>query len=197
MAAAPDAHESLRERARRALMDNPDPELLLTAVPPNPGTQAAFLAAQGVQAPQVSAQATMGAQAAQAAYQATQAPQASQAARAPQAPQAAEAAAEPSSTAGHIADRLQAIAMVRELEPRRACYADRVKELSRSLTNLPEHSVHFRTVLDRLREAHGEWQVLEEQLQAAQYVIRSTQWLVDLLADPYTGSREVATGEGQ
>lgn len=158
MAAAPEAHESLRERARRALMDNPDPELLLAAVPPNPGSQAATPAAQASQAPPTF---------------------------------------DPPSNAGHIANRLQAIAMVRELEPRRACYADRVRELSRSLTHLPEHSVHFRTVLDRLREAHGEWQVLEEQLQAAQYVIRSTQWLVDLLADPYTGSREVAGGEGR
>jgi len=185
MAAAPDAHESLRERARRALMDNPDPELLLTAVPPTPGAQAAFQAAQGAQAPQAAGQAAQVAQAAQIAYQSTS--QGSQAAQ----------VAEPTPAASHIADRLQAIAMVRELEPRRACYADRVKELSRSLTNLPEHSVHFRTVLDRLREAHGEWQVLEEQLQAAQYVIRSTQWLVDLLADPYTGSREVAEGVSQ
>lgn len=195
MAAAPDAHESLRERARRALMDNPDPELLLAAVPPNPGSQAAIFAAQGAQAPQAAHQAAQGAQAAQAAFQATQGAQPAEGA--PFALGTPAPAIEPSSSEGHIASRLRAIAMVRELEPRRACYADRVRELSRSLTHLPEHSVHFRTVLDRLREAHGEWQVLEEQLQAAQYIIRSTQWLVDLLADPYIGSREVAAGEGQ
>ncbi|HYF94718.1 MAG TPA: hypothetical protein VD969_21095 [Symbiobacteriaceae bacterium] len=142
MAAAQEGPESLRERARRALLDNPDPALPVVT---HPG---------------------------------------------------AALAAEPSSTSEQLEQRLKAIQLVRDLEPRRACYADRVKELSRSLTQLPDHSVHFRTVLDRLREAHSEWQVLEEKLQAAHYVIRSTQWLVDLLADPFGSDREVAGSEG-
>ncbi|HWI61270.1 MAG TPA: hypothetical protein VNT75_05520 [Symbiobacteriaceae bacterium] len=141
MAAAQEGPESLRERARRALLDNPDP----------------VMPAMAHQHP----------------------------------------AAAPSPTTEQIEARLRAIALVRDLEPRRSCYADRVKDLSRSLTQLPEHSVHFRTVLDRLREAHAEWQVLEEQIQSAQYIIRSTQWLVALLADPMLPDEEVAPGDSQ
>lgn len=143
MAAAQEGADSLRERARRALLDNPEPIM------------------------------------------------------APVGQHHAHPAPEPSGTTEQIEQRLRAIQLVRELEPRRACCIDRVKELSRSLTQLPEHSIHFRTVLDRLREAHAEWQVLEEKLQAAQYVIRSTQWLVELLSDPFIPEREVASGEGQ
>lgn len=144
MAAAQEGSESLRERARRALLDNPDPVMVAVA------QNAAIPASEST-----------------------------------------------STTTEQIEQRLRAISLVREMEPRRACYADRVRDLSHSLTQLPDHSVHFRTVLDRLREAHAEWQVLEEKLQAAHYIIRSTQWLVDLLADPNIRSREVAVGESQ
>lgn len=143
MASAQEAQESLRERARRALMDNPDHE---------PPTSPPPLAVP---------------------------------------PSRAEARAEwegdPGSAAEQIDLRLRAIRMVREHEPRRACYAERVKDLSQSLLHLPGDSIHYRSVLEKLQEAHGEWLALEEKLWAATYIIRSTQWLVDLLADPATG----------
>ena len=140
MAAAQEAHESLRERARRVLMDNPEHETLAAVT----------------------------------------------------APTRPEATTEPEATgtADEIGERLQAIRLVRELEPKRACYADRVRDLSRTLLQLPGDSVHYRTVLQRLQEAHEEWQTLEEKIWAANYIIRSTQWLVELLADPGIHGKE-------
>jgi hypothetical protein len=116
----------------------------------------------------------------------------------PVSPAGPDPAMDPQSTAEQIQQRLQAIRLMRELEPKRACYADRVRDLSRQLTQLPGDSVHYRAVLDKLRDAHSEWQALEEKLWAAQYVLRSTQWLVDLLADPQESLREEAkAGESQ
>lgn len=87
--------------------------------------------------------------------------------------------------------RLRAIRLVRDMEPKRACYNERVRALSHNLVEVPGDSVHYRNVLDKLREAHQEWLNLEEMLWAANYVIRSTQWLVDLLADPGAGPAEL------
>ena len=132
--AAAQEHESLRERARRALLDNPEQEH--SAVPP---------AAQ---------------------------------------PVAQASPAEADGPSDQIELRLRAIRLVRDQEPKRACYAERVRDLSRALMQLPGDSVHYRAVLEKLQEAHAEWLALEEKLWAANYTIRSTQWLVDLLADP-------------
>lgn len=142
MAAAPEAHESLRERARRVLMDNPEHDVPLS-LPPQ----------------------------AQPEWE-----------------------QEASDTGEQIALRLKAIRLVRELEPKRACYADRVRDLSRTLLQLPGDSVHYRTVLQKLQEAHEEWQSLEEKIWAASYIIRSTQWLVELLADPSSETKEGSSG---
>jgi hypothetical protein len=149
MAAAPEPQESLRERARRALLDNPDP----ASLPPAPPAPPARVAAAGL-----------------------------------------GAGNEPGGTSDpaihpgdQIQERLSAIRLVRELEPKRACYADRVRDLSRTLTQLSGDSVHYGAVVDKLREAHAEWLQLEERLWAAHYIIRSTQWLVDLLTDPAEG----------
>ncbi|HYG60376.1 MAG TPA: hypothetical protein VD902_20080 [Symbiobacteriaceae bacterium] len=140
MAAAQDAQDSLRERARRVLMDNH--------------------------------------------------PEQEPAAHAPARPEA-----EPSGTGEQIALRLQAIRLVRELEPKRACYADRVRDLSRTLMQLSGDSVHYRTVLQKLQEAHEEWQDLEEKMWAANYILRSTEWLVQLLADPTEQGKEAGRRE--
>jgi hypothetical protein len=80
--------------------------------------------------------------------------------------------------------RLRAIRLVRDLEPKRARCADRVRELSRSLGVTPGDSIHYRSLLDRLGESHEDWLELEERLWSAHYVIRSTQWVVDLLTCP-------------
>lgn len=150
MAATHEAQESLRERARRALLDNPAHE-----------------------AP----------------------PEASLPARHEPDPTYMDVDPGLGSTADQIELRLRAIRMVREHEPRRACYADRVKDLSHTLMQLPGDSIHYRAVLEKLQEAHGEWLALEEKLWAATYVIRSTRWLVDLLADPAASEREVSGHE--
>lgn len=88
-----------------------------------------------------------------------------------------------------VETRLRALQTVRDLEPRRVCYADRVRDLKQTLANTPGHSAHFDTLLEKLREARTELLKLEQQLLAASYDIRTTKWLVDLLADP---SSEVA-----
>jgi len=77
--------------------------------------------------------------------------------------------------------RLRAIRLVRDLDPKRARCAERVRELSRSLAATPGDSIHYRAVLDRLGESHEDWLELEERLWSAHYVIRSTQWVIDLL----------------
>jgi hypothetical protein len=85
--------------------------------------------------------------------------------------------------------RLRAIRLVRDMEPKRACFSERVRSLSQNLVEVPGDSIHYRSVLEKLREAHQEWLGLEEMLWAANYMIRSTQWLVDLLADPSGADR--------
>lgn len=94
--------------------------------------------------------------------------------------------------------RLQAIQQVREMAPRRACYGEWIHDLEQSLSQIPRHSVHYRPTVQRLLEAHEEWLELEERLRAAHEVIRSTQWLVNLLTEPSvasasTQSKEVAS----
>jgi hypothetical protein len=145
--AATQEHESLRERARRALLDNPDPEFTVPQVGPVPMHGPAPMSGTGLPS------------------------------------------AEPSAMAEEVQLRLRAIDLVRDQEPRRACYADRVRDLSKTLMQLPGDSVHYRAVLEKLSEAHAEWMALEERLWAATYIIRSTQWLVDRLTDP-TASAE-------
>lgn len=134
MAALQESNDSLKERARRVLMDNPEPP----------------------------------------------------------------AHANPS-LAGHADEvelRLRAIRLVRDLEPKRACYNERVRDLSLSLVETSGDSIHYKALLEKLREAHEEWLRLEEKLLAANYVIRSTQWLVDLLADPGSAAvKEVAAAK--
>jgi len=133
MSALTEANESLKERARRVLMDNPEPP--------------------------------------------------------------AHAAPDTGSYAEQVELRLRAIRLMRDMEPKRACYGERVRDLSRSLAETAGDSIHYRSLLEKLREAHEEWLRLEERLWAANYIIRSTQWLVDLLADPalaLTGDAQVS-----
>lgn len=80
--------------------------------------------------------------------------------------------------------RLQAVHLVRELEPRRACFRQRVQELSRRLGQTPTDSVHYADLLERLAEAHRELSHLEAHVEASQHLIRSTEWLMELLTDP-------------
>lgn len=126
MSALPEASDSLKERARRVLLDNPEP---LAHSTPDPG-----------------------------AY------------------------------SDQVELRLRAIRLMRDMEPKRVCYGERVRDLSRSLVETPGDSIHYRALLEKLREAHEEWLRLEERLWAASYIIRSTQWLVELLADPILGA---------
>jgi hypothetical protein len=85
--------------------------------------------------------------------------------------------------------RLRAIRMVRDLEPKRVGCADRVRELSLSLGITPGDSIHYRSLLDKLGETHEDWLELEERLWSAHYLIRSTQWIVDLLTCPHQKDR--------
>jgi hypothetical protein len=140
MAASHEAADSIKERARRALLDNP--------APPPAGTVAERL--EGEAAPLA----------------------------------AGPLDADSQRYAEWIELRLRALETVRELEPRRACCARQVRDLTRTLIDLAGDSIHFRPVLERLREAHAEWQSLEERLWAARHIIQSTQWLVELLTAP-------------
>lgn len=83
-----------------------------------------------------------------------------------------------------IARRLGAIRVVRELGPKKDCFGRQVRDFSRHLAELDGDSIHYRSVLEKLREAHEEWLRLEERLLEAGYIIRSTQWLIDLLTAP-------------
>jgi hypothetical protein len=84
-----------------------------------------------------------------------------------------------------IALRLRAIQHVRDMAPRRSCYGSWLEDLEQSLGQIPRHSVHYKPTVQRLLEAHEEWLDLEERLRSAHEIIRSTQWLVSLLADPH------------
>lgn len=89
-----------------------------------------------------------------------------------------------SSTLELLERRMCAIQLVRELEPQRSCFRQRVQELSRRLAQTPTDSVHYAQLLQRLAEAHGELTRLEGQVEEAQHVIHSTEWLMELLSDP-------------
>lgn len=91
-----------------------------------------------------------------------------------------------------VEQRMRAIRMVRDLEPKRACQADMVRSLTRQLMDTPGDSIHYSDMLEKLRQAHDDWLHLEQKLWAANYIIRSTQWLVDLLADPGTEAAKEA-----
>lgn len=107
------------------------------------------------------------------------------------------AAAPPVAPAVHVDEinlRLKAIRTVRELEPKRVCMSERVRDLSISLVETSGDSIHYKTLLEKLKEAHEELQRLEERLWAANHAIRSTQWLIDLLADPGHLPAEAAAG---
>lgn len=86
--------------------------------------------------------------------------------------------------------RLQALHEVRELSPRRHACGEWLQELEENLREIPHHSVHYRPTVERLLEAQEEWMALEERLRSAHEVIRSTQWLVALLAGPARGLAE-------
>lgn len=90
-----------------------------------------------------------------------------------------------------VARRVQAIQLTRSLEPRLRCSRKLVQELSRRLGQTATDSVHYEGLLRRMREAHGELRWLEGQMEEAQHVIRSTEWLMEMLADPLPLWREL------
>jgi hypothetical protein len=83
-----------------------------------------------------------------------------------------------------VTRRVEAINLTRGLEPRLRCCRDLVRELSQRLGQTATDSVHYEGLLARLRKAHAELRWLETQMEEAQHVIRSTEWLVEMLADP-------------
>jgi hypothetical protein len=87
-------------------------------------------------------------------------------------------------TAALVERRMQAIRLVRDLEPRRNCFRQHVQELQQRLTRTPTDSVHYVALLGRLSEAHAELSRLVAQMEEAQHVIRSTEWLMEVLTDP-------------
>lgn len=91
---------------------------------------------------------------------------------------------EPSETGSLLARRMGAIHVVRELEPRRTCARQRVQELQQRLSQTSTDSIHYPQLLQRLAEAHGELNRLEAQIEEARHIIRSTEWLMELLTDP-------------
>ncbi|MEW8978145.1 MAG: hypothetical protein AB2385_07040 [Symbiobacterium sp.] len=88
------------------------------------------------------------------------------------------------STAELIAQRIQAIARVKELEPRLASARARAADLSQRLTSTATDSVHYAELLRWLAEVHGQLRQLEAEYEEAQHVIRGSQWVLHLLADP-------------
>lgn len=88
------------------------------------------------------------------------------------------------SPAALIAERMRAIARVKELEPRLATSRLRANELSQRLTSTPTDSVHYAELLRWLAEVHAELRELEGEYEEAQHVIRSSAWLMKMLADP-------------
>ncbi len=98
----------------------------------------------------------------------------------------ARSAAAPS-PAELIQQRMQAIARVKELEPRLASARARAGELSQRLTSTPPDSVHYAELLRWLAEVHVQLRQLEAEYEEAQHVIRNSAWVMELLADP--GSR--------
>lgn len=90
--------------------------------------------------------------------------------------------------------RMQAIHVVRELQPRRSCFRERVQELQGRLSLTPTDSIHYAQLLQRLAEVHAELNRLEGRMEEAQHTIRSTEWLMEMLTDP-TRSRGRKAGE--
>jgi len=88
------------------------------------------------------------------------------------------------SAADLIAQRIQAIARVKELEPRLASARARAAELSQRLTSTATDSVHYAELLRWLAEVHVQLRQLEAEYEEAQHVIRNSAWVMDLLADP-------------
>lgn len=155
--------ESLKERARRVLMDNPDPDLL--SADDDPGSRHGTAARDSETRPVGAAAGSLGRQRGGTAA-------------------TAEPDSPPLAGTDDVELRLHAIRLVRDLGPKRACFAERVRDLSLSLVETSGDSIHYRGVLEKLREAHDEWLRLEEKLWAANYIIKSTQWLIDALSDP-------------
>lgn len=160
-----EALESVAERARRALRDNDEARFQAQHVPREAQPQ--------MMAPQHPAR--------------PPAPQSEVVPVQPQAEQAWHRPPEQGAAAGTLEllqRRMSAIHLVRELEPQRTCFRQRVQELSQRLAQTPTDSVHYAHLLQRLAEAHGELSQLEAQVEEGQHVIRSTEWLMELLSDP-------------
>ncbi|MFZ5824485.1 MAG: hypothetical protein ACOY94_09165 [Bacillota bacterium] len=156
MTAPQESLESVAERARRALRDNEEARLQAQQALRETQPQTPPLLQAGPQA---------------------------QTEAVPQAPVHLGHEATPG-TMELLERRMWAIQLVRELEPQRACFRQRVQELSRRLAQTPTDSVHYAQLLQRLAEAHTELSRLEGQVEEAQHVIRSTEWLMELLSDP-------------
>ncbi|HEY3367848.1 MAG TPA: hypothetical protein VGK74_22545 [Symbiobacteriaceae bacterium] len=202
-------YESLRERARRVLLDNPPPPARVPGDLASPVAPEQVSPAPRVMMDQVSppvtpeypaiegwqmlqrAEAAASAPAPQQPLTQQPAPQQPVAPAAPFLPAARAAQHQPAPAqpealnfTAMVQQRLQAIRMMQELMPKQACSSQRVRELSQSLGTTPGDSVYYRSILEKLREAHEEWLDLEEQLWDADHVVRSTQWLVDILSEP-------------
>lgn len=100
-----------------------------------------------------------------------------------EAPRAARGAAA-GTPAELIAQRIQAIARLKELEPRLASARARASELSQRLTSTATDSVHYAELLRWLAEVHVQLRQLEAEYEEAQHIIRNSAWVMDLLADP-------------
>lgn len=166
-----EALDSIAERARRALRDNDEARLQIQqmaheedAPPPRTRLQAAQGQGQPLRAVRE--------------VEAAQPPAAK--------PAWGEHPDEgPERPADQVERRMRAINLVQELEPRRTCFRERVQELSQRLATTPSDSVHYASLLQRLAEAHAELVWLEERVEAAQHAIRSTEWLMEMLSDPF------------
>ncbi len=88
------------------------------------------------------------------------------------------------SPADLIAQRIQAIARVKELEPRLASARARAAELSQRLTATATDSVHYAELLRWLAEVHVQLRQLEAEYEEAQHIIRNSAWVMQLLEDP-------------
>lgn len=178
--------ESLRERARRVLLDNPPPPPRVSGDPAPPAVaEAATAVPADVPRPMPAVMPVPAAPVAPSAgVPAAPAPVAGTQAATSAAPSPAEGRTEPADLAALVLERLKAIRAMQELLPKQTCSSQRVRELSHTLATTSGESVYYRSILDHLREAHEEWLDLEEQLWDADHIIRSTQWLMEMLAEP-------------
>ncbi len=159
MSAHQEALESIAERAKRALQDNAEARLQSMGPKPEVARPAAPEAHAHPAAP---------------VGPITGAPR----------PVVPEPSGPPLRASDLIEQRIHAIHILRELDPKRFCFRQRVEELSRRLVHTPGDSVHYGDLLQWLAEAHAELRRLESQIEEAQHVVRSTEWLVDMLTDP-------------